>query len=125
MRKLSLSDATDTFKELFLWYAVAIVIAATSYCLFEHQNIFNGIWWALVTAMTVGYGDLYPHTIGGRVTGVILMHVVPLLIIPLITARLSKQLIVDKDTFSHEEQMEIKRLLRRIDRNTKSKTNDS
>lgn len=101
--------ATDTAKELFLIYLGVIAIAAISYSLFEHKAIFDSIWWSIVTAMTVGYGDTYPVTIGGRVTAMILMHAVPLFVIPLITARLSSKLIVNSDTFTHSEQEKIKK----------------
>jgi voltage-gated potassium channel len=37
------------------------------------QNIGTGIWWALVTATTVGYGDIAPQTVAGRLVGVVLM----------------------------------------------------
>jgi voltage-gated potassium channel len=33
----------------------------------------DALWWAVVTLFTVGYGDLYPHTTGGRVAGIVLM----------------------------------------------------
>jgi voltage-gated potassium channel len=33
----------------------------------------DALWWAVVTLFTVGYGDLYPHTIGGRIAGIVLM----------------------------------------------------
>jgi voltage-gated potassium channel Kch len=33
----------------------------------------TGIWWAIVTLGTVGYGDVVPHTAWGRVLGVVVI----------------------------------------------------
>ncbi|CBY42861.1 unnamed protein product, partial [Oikopleura dioica] len=32
-------------------------------------SIPDGIWWAIVTMSTIGYGDLHPTTPGGRIVG--------------------------------------------------------
>ena len=48
----------------------------------------ESLWWAAVTVATVGYGDYYPVTPGGRITAVMLMAV-GLITAAVITAQVS------------------------------------
>jgi voltage-gated potassium channel len=39
----------------------------------EYPNIWLGMWWALQTVTTVGYGDVTPKDVAGRVVGAFVM----------------------------------------------------
>jgi voltage-gated potassium channel len=41
----------------------------------EHHSSWDGFYWAVTTMATVGYGDLSPHTVVGRVDAMVLMVV--------------------------------------------------
>ncbi|GGN52809.1 hypothetical protein GCM10010112_00920 [Actinoplanes lobatus] len=102
-------------KTLLLSYSMLIIICGTLYNHFEKNTTFgDSIWWAVVTASTVGYGDISPGTWQARVMAGILISVMVLLVIPLITAHFASKLIVDNDAFRHEEQEELKDNLRRV-----------
>ena len=36
------------------------------------ENAFSGLWWAVSTLTTVGYGDIYPVTVAGKALGAII-----------------------------------------------------
>jgi voltage-gated potassium channel Kch len=101
--------ATDTFKELIAWYLGFVLLGALLFSLFESKPYADAIWWAFVTALTVGYGDMVPLTWGGRIVGLVLMHSVVFVFAPLIIARLLSSTFVDAHKFTNEEQEQIKK----------------
>jgi voltage-gated potassium channel len=95
--------------------AFGILFACSiSYMVFEGGRLRAAVWWCLITATTVGYGDTYPSSLGGQITAIVLVLAMLLFLIPLITASFASKLIVDRNAFTHEEQEEIKEALREL-----------
>ena len=77
---------TDVIKEkknqiVSALFIILMLVMASSIIMYnlEHdsqpeqfRNAFSGIWWAVSTLLTVGYGDIYPVTAAGRAVGIVL-----------------------------------------------------
>ena len=59
------------------------------------KGIGHGIWWAMVTMTTVGYGDKAPKTIGGRIFALIWM-IFSIVFIASFTANITSQLTISE-----------------------------
>jgi voltage-gated potassium channel Kch len=50
--------------------ALAVVVGGVLMRVFDHReykNIWVGMWWSIQTVTTVGYGDVTPHRVSGRI----------------------------------------------------------
>ena len=71
----------------------------------EFETLWDGVWWAVVTVTTVGYGDLTPHTVGGRVVGIALMFV-GISFLSLLTAAIASRFVREERSSEHTEMMD-------------------
>lgn len=95
---------------LITLYAGAVV----TYVHAEHHSVGDAAWWAFMTFTTVGYGDQYPHSVPGRVAGILLVSTAVFLVVPVITASIIERFRDKTDAWTHDEQEEVKENLRRV-----------
>ena len=110
-------DALLDMKEEFIIFlfasCIVLLISAFGIWHFEHEvqpegfsSIISCLWWAIITLATVGYGDLYPITPGGKIfTSIIVMSGMGVLAVPagLVTSALYKITTGSKRSKNHTD----------------------
>lgn len=60
--------------------ALSVLVGGGLFAATEHVSFGTGVYWAVVTASTVGYGDVTPHSTAGRIVAVVvILTAIPLL----------------------------------------------
>jgi voltage-gated potassium channel len=81
LESFSTNKVKGTFTAVLIIAFLLIIFSAISILIVENDPQSNihtaedAIWWAFVTISTVGYGDLYPVTMEGRIIAIVLICV--------------------------------------------------
>lgn len=114
---------SSTFIVLVLMIAASLLMYSL-----EHEaqpevfvNAFSGFWWAANTLLTVGYGDVIPITLAGKICGVILTFLgVGMVAIP--TGILSAGFMEQVSSLKHQKELEeIKHILTLAEANAQAR----
>ena len=84
-------------------YILFLFVSSEAMVLLEPKNyktFFDGLWWSIVTATTVGYGDMVPHSEIGKFLAVIII-VGGVIAVAVFTASVTTRL-VEKKIFSQK-----------------------
>ena len=100
-------------EEIILFFIVTVILiflTASGIYFFENEaqpevfsSIFHSLWWSIVTLTTVGYGDVLPITLGGKIfTFFVLIIGIGIVTVPagLVATALTKARQIEEDEIS-------------------------
>ena len=104
--------------------ATATVVVASGFAMrlvdhTEYKNVWVGMWWAMQTVTTVGYGDVTPSKMGGRLLAAFVM-LEGIAFLAVVTAAITSSFVARAEKERHvaesaEEDLEIELFERRFD----------
>ena len=72
-RRVAKTFAERPVRTMLWTLLVVVLVAAGIFSVVEGKTYLDGLWWGIVTATTVGYGDISPETVGMRMVAVVVM----------------------------------------------------
>ncbi len=112
--------STEGVRDAAVLAAMTVLGGGAAYAVVEKgQNLstWDGVWWAIVTVTTVGYGDTFPRTDAGRAIAIVVMFVGIGFIAILTAAAAERFLRAQRDERQELEGVErrLDEILRRLD----------
>ncbi len=104
MQRLTLARAVRTIVLVALLMVLAGALLARIVEPGTFTDIGLSLWWSVTTLTTVGYGDIVPHSTGGRLVGAALM-LAGVSLIPLVTSIAVSILTYKRTQDLHDEQV--------------------
>lgn len=95
-------------------YASSILTCALLFSSIEARTLSESLYWACVTSLTIGYGDIAPVTQAGRVLAAVFAHFWVFGIAPLVITNMLNIVTEDRNAFTDEEQKEMMSMLKEI-----------
>ncbi len=102
IKPLMESFTRDSFNYILIYSITLVAISGIVFSVIEEIDIFDGIWWAITTVTTVGYGDMYPTSDAGRVVAFLVM-IVGIGFVSVLTAAIAAHFVdIDQDDTNEE-----------------------
>jgi len=79
-------------------------IGAVLFMLIESVNFIDSVYWSFITSLSVGYGDISPVTVAGKILAIVMAASVLLVVVPLLVGIFVSNAIEDPNEFDHTEQ---------------------
>ena len=80
------------------------IIAAIVFALFEGTSLIDSLYWSSTTMTTVGYGDISPVTVPGKIITMAFQFFSIFYLVPCAVANIVDSVRVDEHKETHEEQ---------------------
>lgn len=112
--KRSILWLSNSIWRVFALYLISLAVCALMFSWIESKSLMDSIWWACVTSLTIGYGDIAPVTKAGRILAIFFSHFWVFGVAPLVISNMLNITLEDRNLFTHEEQEEMKELLRKL-----------
>ena len=67
------SGIPSNLKTSIVFLLLIVMIGTVGFHYLEGVNLITSLYWTIVTVATIGYGDVVPHTMGGRIFSIIII----------------------------------------------------